>query len=283
MDVVDPTLRGEHLGEELRALRTGAKLTLAEASKHIDSSGPTLSRLETGKGGVKFEDVAGLLAVYKVGGERRASLLAMALDADKRGWTLRTSHKEQIATLRRVESKATKIVNFEPLVMPGLLQTIPYMLALLNEASDLPEDEIQRRMTNRLQRQQVLRFPCPEFTALITENVLRQRVGGPAVLREQLKFLIEVAVRPKIHIRVLPNIDRAHPGLDGPYVRFYLPDRFGVVNLENRVFSQFLEEKDDVQAYDKLTEQLLALALDEAESVRFIAGIVDELEGDASS
>jgi hypothetical protein len=282
-DDTNPTLRGEHLGEEMHRLRDAAKLTLVVASKHVDVASSTVSLFEHGKRSMKFEDVAGLLAIYDVHGEQRKSLLAVAREADKRGWTLRTSHTQQIRTLRRLEDRATKIVEFQPLVISGLLQTIPYMQAAFTEVGDLPDDEAERRLTNRLQRQHVLRYPCPEFIALIGEDALHHELGGPAVLGEQLRYLIEASQRPKIHIRVVPNAHRGHSGLDGPFMRFHIPGRGGVVHLENRVYSQFLEEKADVTNYDKVIEQLLALALDEGESVRLIASIADELEGEATS
>jgi hypothetical protein len=130
----------------------------------------------------------------------------------------------------------------------------------------------------------VLRYPSPEYVAMIDEMALRRRVGGRQVLREQLTYLTEAAQRPKISVRVVPNLDRAHGGLDGGYRRLHVPDRtIGVVHVDNRVYSQFLEEEDDVNTYDKVTEDLLALALDEANSVRLIAGIADELKGEAGT
>lgn len=281
----NPTLRGEHLGEELRKLRKEAKLTLTVAGRHIDVSEPTMSLMESGKRSLKFEDVAGLLAVYGVNGEKRAAMLTMAREADQRGWTLRISQAQNMYTLRRLEAKATKIVEFSPTLIPGLPQTTPYMLAVFTETADASEDEARDRMTDRLQRQQVLRYPSPEYVTLIAENALRQQVGGRQVLREQLTYLTEAAQRPRISIRVVPNLDRAHAGLSsGGYLRFHVPDRkTGVVHVDNLVYSQFLEEEADINAYDKVTEGLLALALDEANSVRLIAGIADKLKGDAGT
>lgn len=283
MDVHDPTLRGEHLGDELRKLRTAVNLSLAAAGRHIGAGEPKLSKMENGKHAFKFEDVAGLLSVYRVIGDQRAALLAMAREAEQRGWVLRADHDQAVRTLRRIESKATGIVNFEAQFMPGLLQTIPYTIALFKEVTGLSDEQANEWMANRLRRQSVLRSPAPKFTALIAEDALRQRIGGPGVLREQLKYLIEVADRPKISIRVIPNADRGHPGLDGPFMRFQVPDRRGVVCLENRMFSIFLEETADIDHYDGVTEQLLAVALSERDSVGLIASIVDELRGDAST
>jgi hypothetical protein len=285
MDRNNPTLRGEHLGEELHRLREDAELTLAFAGGHVDVSGPTLCRVEAGKRSMRFEDVAGLLTLYKVNGERRTALLEIARQADKRGWTLRTSQAQNVRTLRKLEGKATKIVEYSPQLIPGLLQTTPYMLALFQEAGGLTEDQATDRMTNRLQRQQTLRYPVTEYIALIEEDALRRRVGGWRVLREQLTYLTEAAAKPKISIRIVPNLDRAHGGLySGGYLRFHLPDRTnGVVHVDDLVYSQFFEEEDDVKSYDRVTEDLLALALDDKDSVKLIASIADDLKGEATT
>lgn len=284
MDEHDPTLRGEHLGDELKKLRTDAHLTLADAAKHIGALAPKLSKMEHGKQGFRFEDVAGLLSVYRVIGKQRDELLTIAREADQRGWILRSDHEQTVSTLRRIEAKATEIVNYETQFVPGLLQTIPYSLALFKEVVGLSNDKADDWMAKRVRRQSVLRYPSQTiFTALIAEDVLRHRIGGPAVLREQLKYMIEVATRPKIGIRIVPTADRGHPGLNGPFARFHLPDRGGVVCLENATFSIFLEEKADIEHYDGFIEQLLATALSEQDSVLLLASVVDELEGDAST
>ncbi|HEX7658086.1 MAG TPA: Scr1 family TA system antitoxin-like transcriptional regulator [Pseudonocardiaceae bacterium] len=172
MDDRDATLRGEHLGDELRRLRVEAKLTLVEAGRYIGASAPKLSKMERGRYGFQFEDVAGLLSVYRVVGERRHEMLAMAREANE---------------------------------------------------------------------------------------------------------------RPKICIRVVPNAEEGHPGLDGPFMRFHVPGRCGVVCLENRAFSIFLEEKADIRDYDGIIEHLQAIALSERDSAELIASVADELEGDADT
>ncbi|HWE88758.1 MAG TPA: helix-turn-helix transcriptional regulator [Pseudonocardiaceae bacterium] len=278
MEDTETTLRSEHLGAELRKLRKRAAKSLEEAAKSIDSGPPKLSKMETGKQGCKFEDVAGLLAIYGVGGAQRKAILAMALEADKPGWLLRTSAAEQIETLRRLEQRADSITVFHPLLIPGLLQTAPYILAVLNEIGGLSQDEAKDRLAARIQRQDVLRFPVTPFTALIAEDALHHRVGGKQVLRDQLKYLLEAGGKPKITIRIVPNLDRGHPGMDGPIVRLNLPDRRGVVHLESREYTHFLETKRDIDSYDHVIEQLTAVALDESASARLIADVVDGLE-----
>jgi transcriptional regulator with XRE-family HTH domain len=231
---IDPTLRGEHLGEELRRLRDEAGFTLAKASKKIDVSIPTLSKIETGSRTARLEHVAGLLAIYDVVGDTRETLLAVAREVAQRGWILRASLAEQYGTLRRLEARANKIVSCESLLIPGLLQTTEYILAVMTEIGGLDDVTAQDRLAGRIRHQAVLRYPSPEFVAIIGEQALRNQVGGPEVLRAQLKYLLEAGDRPKISIRVLPTRHRGHPGMAGSYLRLHVPGRPGVVHAQPR-------------------------------------------------
>ena len=267
------------LGADLRALRDQAKLSLADAAKTIDVSVTKLSKMENGKEGCRYEDVAGLLAVYGVGGAQRTAILSRALEADKPGWLLKFPMTDQIETLRAVEVRADAITVFQQTLIPGLLQTTPYILAVHNEVGGMSRDEAADRLAARLRRQAVLRHPATPFLALIGEDALHHRVGGPLVLRDQLKYLLEAGQRPRISIRIVPNLDRGHPGLDGPFVRLYLPGRRGVVHLEGREYTHFLENRADLERYDRIIEELKAIALSEHASAGLIADVVRELEG----
>ncbi|HWE89580.1 MAG TPA: helix-turn-helix transcriptional regulator, partial [Pseudonocardiaceae bacterium] len=226
---IDPTVRGEHLGDELRRLREEAKFTLTKASKKIDVSAATLSKIESGLRTAKLEYVAGLLAIYDVVGETRETVLAVAREAPQPGWILRASLAEQYGTLRQLEKRATKIVSCESLLIPGLLQTTEYILAVMTEIGGWDDATAGDRLAGRIRHQAVLRFPAPEFVAIIGEQALRNQVGGPEVLRAQLKYLLEAGGRPKISIRVVPMRHRGNPAMAGPYLRLHIPGRAGVV------------------------------------------------------
>jgi hypothetical protein len=115
--------------------------------------------------------------------------------------------------------------------------------------------------------------------ALLDEGVLRNPVGGYGVLAGQLQYLVEAAARPNITILVIPKMDRGHPGQDGPFIRFHLPNRFGAIALPNRIALVFLEEKVDTRYYDEVAADLHALALGQADSVDLISDLAAEAKG----
>jgi len=105
-------------------------------------------------------------------------------------------------------------------------------------------------------------------------------VGGPAVLRGQLTHLIEVAGRPGVTLRVVPFNRGAQPGTFGPYILMDFPDpeAEGPVLLHDGAFDDMIREKPEaISSYRAAFDQLCDVALDPVATVRFLAGIRDEL------
>ncbi len=270
----DSTVRIEVLGEELRRLRDACGLTLTDVVTRIGISESQLSRVENGKRLPSPEDVSALLVIYGVTGEDRLELLTLAKRASQPGfWQRQGSFEARFTTLRLLESRATSLVNFEPLLIPGLLQTMPYAQALVREVGLFREqEEVDNRVIGRIHRQAVLRKRYPlQLLAIITETALRPLIGGKEVMRDQLRYLSEVAERPNVTLRIVPTCTGAHPGLDGAFVRLRFNDRPSVVFLPNRVSSLFLEDPAEVSAYDQSIDGLLNVAISEEDSLRFVA------------
>lgn len=276
----DPTVRGEELGSGLHELRLAAGLTLAEAGRMVDASDTKISRMESGKRSVATEDVAALLAVYRVTGKRRSELLRLAREADRRGWWQRhrPDFPERQRTLISLENRAVTITNFEGMNIPGLLQTGEYTRALMIECGNVPEDEVEQRMVTRLDRHAVLRKRNgPDLVAIIDELALHRVVGGRDVTRRQLEYLAELYEHP----RVVPNTGRANAGLNGSFAVIRRREGPPVVFLENLTSSLFLEEPEEIASYQHAVRELLYHALDAAESRETIAALARSLDTEA--
>lgn len=276
----DPTVRGQELGEALRALRRRAGLGIDDAAVRIDASKSTLSRMENGKRTAAAEDVAALLAVYGSTGPERTRLLTLAREADVRGWWQhdRPPFAQRQQTLVSLESRALAITNFEGMSIPGLLQTGEYTRAMMLESGLIPHEEVEGRMVTRMHRHAVLRRDRPpRLLALIDELALHRVIGGRDVLRRQLEQLVETATRPNVDIRVVPNT-RAHAGINGAFTLLQRPEGEPVVFLENLTSSLFLEEKHEIERYEHATRELLRHSLDAAQSVRHIAALARRMD-----
>lgn len=272
----NPTVRGQELGEQLRALRDRSGLSLRDAAECMDASASKLSRIETGRKNAPVEDIGALLAIYDVRGAQRRELLALAREAERRGWWQRDrpTFPERQRTLISLESRADHIVTFETVVVPGLLQTSDYTRALMEESGLIAAEEIEDRLADRGRRGSVLaRENPPDLLALIDELVLYRAIGGLKVLRGQLRRLAEIARRPNVRIHVVPSKTRGHSGLDGAFEVLRQPAGNSVVFLENLTSSLFLEEESEVATYRQAAESLFKRAFTEQQSVELLAAL----------
>jgi transcriptional regulator with XRE-family HTH domain len=278
----ESTVRAEVLGAELRRHREAAGLTLQEASAGVGISLSQLSKLEKGMRTQRIEDVASLCTVYRVFGQERRDLLELTRNATELGYWQKRQHSFQsrVGTLKLLESRATALFNFETLFIPGHLQTVPYMKAVIRGGLiDRDEEEVDRRVVARIQRQTQLRRTNTELTAIVCESALRTQIGGTTVMRDQLNHLVEAAVRPNVRFRVVPSSAGMHPGFEGPFLRLRFPDRPGVVFLScGGGSSLILEESDDIEHYKAVMVELFKVALGQEESVELVASIAAALE-----
>ncbi|HEY0700318.1 MAG TPA: helix-turn-helix transcriptional regulator [Micromonospora sp.] len=275
-----PTVVGRGLGGELRQLRRASKLTGAAVARQLGWEPSKLSRMETGQQGIRVEEAAALLVVYGVIGEERKRLLGMAERARERGWweTYGTGLTPWSRTFIRLESEATRLVNWEPLLVPGLLQIPEYTRAVMR-ACGVPETDAQTRVAARLARQAILtKDEPPELRVLVDETAVRRVLGGPQVMARQLRHLAEAAAAPNVTLQVVPFSAGAHTGLDGAFVVLDFARDPSVVHLEHKLSSAFLEEPEQVAVFRREADRLAELALSPAKSVEFVARVATERE-----
>jgi transcriptional regulator with XRE-family HTH domain len=134
------------------------------------------------------------------------------------------------------EPRASVIRCWEPLLIPGLLQTDAYARAVFVawqavDASGDPDEQV----VARLARQAIFDQPAPpSFWTLIDETVLRRVVGGPKVMHDQLLHLADMSERPRVTVEVVPTEVGAHVGLLGAFaVAGFADDTPGIVYLES--------------------------------------------------
>ena len=91
------------------------------------------------------------------------------------------------------EGRAAILRGWEPLLVPGLLQTPEYARALFRAwRTDDDEDKIEQLVTARMDRQRIFDRPGPpSFWAVLDEGVLRRRIGSVKVMHDQLVRLAD--------------------------------------------------------------------------------------------
>ncbi|MEU1015267.1 MULTISPECIES: helix-turn-helix transcriptional regulator [unclassified Streptomyces] len=282
-----PAVRRRRLGAELRTLRAAAGLTSSQAAAEVGWHQSKVSRIETGRSGVRAGDVRLLLEAYEVADRRLCELLVALAGTDDQGTAGRhhwwRAYRDLLPATYRdfisLEAQAGWVRTLETSVVPGLLQTPAYARAVTRAAlGKLPEPQVDALVEVRLARQEVLRAQPPlRLSAIVDEAVLRRPVGGPLVFAQQLARLREVALLPQVRLQVLPFGRGEHAGLIGPFVILSFPSiaDLDVVVLDHLTSSLYLEGKDDLQAYTEAFNSLQEQALSPEDSKEFIAGLSD--------
>lgn len=272
-----PTVAGRGLGAELRSIREERNLSSRKVANQLGWPQSKVSKIENGKQGVTAADVASLLAIYAVTGFERDRLVVKAEKADEPGFfESQGGLSRESRTLIQLESEAVSHFNFEPLVIPGLLQTPDYTRSIM-QAAGVPEEETEVRVAARMGRQALLsREHPPELEFAIDEGVLRRNILPPRLLARQLRHVVEASERPHVTIWTLPLALGAHTGLDGSFGVIDLPKGKSVAYLEHKISGTFLEESHEVEFYRAEADRLRQSALSPDESVAFIAAIAEE-------
>ncbi|MGV9674524.1 helix-turn-helix domain-containing protein [Nocardia sp. NPDC003482] len=262
------------LGRRLRDLRNRARMTTRVAAQRLEWSEAKIWRIETGQTSLRGLDVEAMCKVYGAPDDLVAPLTALARETKARGWW--TEYGDVIAEGFEVyiglEEAAYRLSTYENELVPGLLQTEDYTRAMLAAARpDMSSVETDRRVAVRAARQALLtRDTDPvRLRALLTETVLRRRVGGPEVIKGQLEHLRRMCDRPNVEIRSVPDDSGYHEGMDtGRFVLLEFDSGTGelaeppVVYVETFTGSAYFDKDTEIDRYRAALASIEAVAVD---------------------
>jgi transcriptional regulator with XRE-family HTH domain len=168
------------------------------------------------------------------------------------------------------EREAKKLRTFEPMLVPGLLQTEDYARAVFGARFGITNEEIDEQVAARLKRQEILvRDEPPALWVILDESVLRRPVGGRYVMREQIGRLIEACQRPHVSVQLISCTVGAHRGLwAGAFIIANFEDAPPVGYQETACQGQFVDRRQDVETlvdcWDTLVREALPWAASQA-------------------
>jgi hypothetical protein len=275
-----PTVRRRRLSGELRRLREAANMTADSVAERLEWSRGKLSRIETAQWQrPNPRDVRDLLDVYGVvdPGQREA-MITLAKESRQRGWW--TAYKDVLAgSYIDLEAEASTISTFEPLVIPGLLQTPAYAAEITRAALVRDPAEVERRVTLRMERQKLLtQKDSPRFWVVIDEAALVRPLSSPPVFREQLQRLIDTEPLEHVTIQVLPLTAGLHAGMAGQFVIMEFPEDPKIVYVETGTDGLYLEKPEELARYTLVFQHLCATALAPDASLVYLSGMLDTLK-----
>jgi transcriptional regulator with XRE-family HTH domain len=280
------TPKARALGAALRQAREEKQMLLRQLAGAIDRDIGVLSRWETGDRTPKPEHVAQILTKLDVEGERFAEIMTLAYGTNEPLWLATTlpEQRRQMTAFLDWERNARRIVDFAPLLVPGILQTSDYIRAMMTApGANVPASEVATRIATRIRRREALTRHNPaKLLALIGQAAFTQEVGSRQVMIEQLRHLLEMAAWPNVELRIVPDRRGWHPGLEGA---FSLLDTSltpasleSIVCVGNRRTVLILHEDDDVSDYRSATARILDVSLPQDKSAAFIAELIHRME-----
>lgn len=222
----DPTVHRRRLRNELRKARETAQMTQRDVAAAMDWSQSKLIRIETGAVNISTNDLRALLNHYGVEQAKIVSMVELARSArEQTKWNIyRDVAAPEYIAFCGYESSASVIRNFEPILIPGLLQTEEYARSVVSTFEANSPHRIDSLVDLRMQRQEIVTLDNPpSLHFVIDESVIRREVGGAEITRRQLKHLLELSEYPNVTIRIMPFSQGMYPRMRSPYVHFEFP------------------------------------------------------------
>jgi transcriptional regulator with XRE-family HTH domain len=239
-------------GAELRRCRLAADLSQEQLGQQVSYSAALVGLIENAKR-VPSRDFAERCDDALATGGALARLWPLVSRETLPGW---------FRPWIEIEREATSLRSFEPLIIPGLLQTPEYARTLLSAQPAVTEDGLEQLAATRMDRQLILsREDPPQLWCLLDEGALHRRVCGTKIMHDQLLHLAETTQQPKVTVQVVPFEVGAHAGLLGAFVIASFDGAGDIVYLETAASGQVTETPSVVAeitlTYDTLRSEAL--------------------------
>lgn len=259
----------EVIGAQLALFRINAGLTQRSLGERTTASEETIASIEQGRRALMPHLATEFDQLLNTGGALAAGVAKLPPKEKYPIWA---------EGFMAHERKAISLCTYETVVVPGLLQTDEYAHATFRcTVLPLGEEETERRVAARTERQAVLRREQPMCASFILfEAVLLGRLGGRDVMQRQIQYLRDCAALPGVSIQVLPLNRESHAGVSGPFVILETPDYEQLAYTESHRGSQLISDQDEVSALVHKYGMLRMQALSAEETT----GLLDRLLGE---
>ncbi|MFB6537206.1 helix-turn-helix domain-containing protein [Streptomyces noursei] len=256
-------------GRQLKLLRVRAGLERAEFGKLVGYAAQSIASFERGRRipPPRFIDRAD--EVLGAGG------VLIALKEE----VARAQYPAFFRDMARLEAEAVELCVYDTNVVNGLLQTEGYTRALLRMRRPLLDEEtIELRVAARLARHDIFhRWPTPLLSFVLEESVLREALGGKAVLRGQLEQLLLIGQNRNVELQVMPLDREDNAGVDGPFTVITRKGGEQLMYTEVQGRSRLLTDRDETRLAAARYGIIRSQALAPRESLRFVEKLLGEL------
>ncbi|GAA2130836.1 helix-turn-helix transcriptional regulator [Kitasatospora kazusensis] len=281
-----PTVRSRRLGAALRKHRQAAGMDQAAAAEKLMGSVAKVSRMETGKVTSRPIEVRLLLDLYEVSDpEERERLESLAREGNRRGWWLDHggSVSANYASYIELESDATHIVAWQLALIPGLLQTPAFAMAVLDaNPAVVPAENRDEFIKVRAARQRRIEDGEVRLTAIVWEPAVTAPMSSPDVHREQLDHLLKASKLPNVTIQILPLSAGNVARVVGPFtgMSFGQHSTLEAVSFEGYTNLVVVEAAEELGWYVHALENLRSAAWTPEQTSAFLRKTLRELSQD---
>lgn len=276
-----PTVRSRRLGARLSRYRTGRGLSGTALAAELGIGQPQLSRIETGRTKITAVTLARLVEALHIPEADAEKLEELRRRSAEPGWWQDYGDilSEPVEMLIELEVEASWIRSYEGHVIPGLLQTRDYAERIMTAGSaHIRVSDIDRYLQLRMRRQRRLSEGM-RFTAILSEAAIRQQVGGPQVLHDQLRHIIRASSEFDVTVQVVPFSADAHAALGASFVIISWPDEYDAeaVYVDGETSFTVYERDGIVRQYVHAFASVQAQALPPRESLDLLHKVMKEL------
>ncbi len=258
-------------GRLLARTRKAAGFTQTELAKLTFTDRTLIGKYEKGSNVPSWDFVCVCDEVLKTGG-----LLAW-LWGEIDWYPSLTLHPDSYERRIAMDAKLEHLCDYETGVIPGLLQTEAYARTLFRQVEGASEALVEERVKTRLGRQVRYRAPNgPMYLVLMEETCIRQMLGGPSLMREQMDSLLEVGALPNIHMQVTPFSFPHEVASSQSMGLITMPDGERWVYSEYLDGGHFSADPAVLMRYQRRFDRCRADALSPRESAALIAEVRDE-------
>ncbi|WP_159844982.1 helix-turn-helix domain-containing protein [Nocardia sp. CY41] len=265
----------EALGKRLREIRRRANLTGRELASREGWHESKVSKIEYGKLRPSDTDIRAY-CTHAGADDQLEDLLASLHNVDsaymdwKRILASGTKRRQQQSL--KLEAEARHIRNWQPQVIPGLLQTAEYAEAMLRYGIDFFEvpDDIDAGVAKRMQRQQVLYRRSHVFHFLIAEQALYTTVGDDTVMIGQLDRLRSIIGMPRVTLGIVPAMAEAKTAVEN----FVMFDN-RLVKVEGHTAEITITQPREIALYARAFDTLAELSVTGKQARALIAAALE--------
>jgi transcriptional regulator with XRE-family HTH domain len=266
----------EFFGTELKRLREEAGFTQAALGARVFVSGGYIGQFEQAIRKPQLDVAQRIDETLQTGGffERMCRKLINS-----------SRYADYFAAAAELEALATKICEFAPTLVPGLLQTAAYARAItVAENPFAPAEYIEETVRARMDRAHILKDATrPVHWAILHESVLRIPVGGPAAMAGQLEHIAALASERTVLVQVLPYAAGAYPLMGRMLTLMEFEDAPPTAYTEGVFSGNLLDNPAVVKRVQATYDLLRAAALSPEASLSLVESAAEDFRRCAST